>query len=136
MAKRKYTRPTEPAPNLNTLAPAGLTELVHLKTLLADAILDLDKLKEAGTLDPTLHGIRNDLLDAFSSAQKVREWSVELLDLIKRLTAQRQAADRAFETGWEARYIEIVSRLSSGEYAHLRAALERYAGDDGISFNL
>ncbi len=103
-----------------------------------DQAIDLVKLweKEPERIPLELARHKDQLLMAYSR-YRILETKIDLLiKLVERLMTQQQSAKDAFNMGWEARMVELLSPLNGEEYDAVRRAVHSaiLANDDTIPF--
>ena len=112
---------------LNQLLPQSRETFIRLSADLLSAIDALDVLKqgESESGNATLVAqIDNALSKAFIDARQQQTLVDAVCQLAVRLLRQQQSAKQAFETGWDARLVDILAHLSNEDCAALRHVLE------------
>jgi len=103
----------------------------HLLALAAklealDAALPPDQQALAEQLKEELHAVQGDTKLLLALVRELAHYNIKL-------TAQRQTARQAFESGWDARYQDILSQLHPEDHRMLRWILEHLDREDDPS---
>ena len=91
-----------------------------------DAALPPDQQALAEHLKEELHAVQGDTKLLLALVRELAHYNIKL-------TAQRQTARQAFESGWEARYQDILSQLHPEDHRMLRWILEHLDREDDPS---
>ncbi len=100
----------------------------HFQALL-DGVQRLDA-NRSPEQQAIIEQLKNDLQLTQGSTKLLLSLMRELATYNTRLTEQRQSARKAFETGWEARYMDILSQLHPEDQRMLRWIIEHIAATD------
>ena len=126
---------------LRTLLPRRMEDIMRLQRRLNHVEAHLDELPTpfddflaVDAANANVEGAKTDLDLARESIATIRDWLIELCGLVERMAAQRQSAADAYEAGYNARYADLVARLSAPEFFALRQALLKLDENDEIPF--
>jgi hypothetical protein len=121
--------------------PHSLDDVVRLQRRLTSALDCLSALPRPFDADGYPHPVDEavthacrDLENAHDSVLTVRDWLIELVQLVERLLDQRQSVVEAYERGYNACYIDLVARLAGPEFMALRRAFRELEDDEEIPF--
>ena len=106
---------------LDALIPHALDKVEALDTWLDILAAEIRRMEEANP-DDAEYGSQNARHSKEALQALLRDLH-KLIDINERLMAQYETADKAFYLGWNSRYNDMVAKLSSEEFLHLRMAL-------------
>ncbi len=122
------SRPLSEA-ELGNLTDTTLVELLAVKANLIEALKALEKLKkdsddQAGAAE--IKQIKENLKKISGSEEKIRTAVYQFNEMATRLKKQYISALSTFESGWNARYYDILARVSREDAKALRRIIEMF----------
>lgn len=98
--------------DVQRLAPQAHTEFGHLLDYLIKALHELHYLnKRPGQVPAQVQRILTNVQDAFINISTLRSFTADVVEVVDQMTSRLQAADQAFEAGWDACYTDLRRKL-------------------------